>query len=73
MIVVALIALPFSDRWGSAALLLLAFALCLDLEKRLEDTERRLRSILEGQGSDPRPAEARRGLRTPSPGPWRDK
>lgn len=73
VIVIAVIGLPFMGRWGIAALLLLAFALVLDLQTRLERAERRLDSKTEGRGFDPQSVEAPQGPDPRSSGPWRDR
>ena len=73
VIVVAVIGLPFMGKWGIAALLLMALALVMDLQKRIEDAERRLRNTTPGPGSETHTAEARQARILPSAGPWSGK
>ena len=76
VIVVAVIGLPFMGKWGIAALLLLAFALVLDLQERLECAERLLGNTAEqpDRGLQSSEVQQEQHLRRgQSDGPWRDK
>jgi hypothetical protein len=73
VIVVAVIGLPFMGKWGIAALMLLALALVMDLQRRLEDAEQRLRNTTPTPGSAMHTSGVPQGQTQPSAGPWRDK
>jgi hypothetical protein len=76
VIVVAVIGLPFMGKWGIAALLLLAFALVLDLQERLECAERLLGNTAEQPGhglQSPEVPQEQRLQHGRRDGPWRDK